>query len=1029
MEQRIKDASLLGKGLRLASWLILASPVVGYAGTNYAASLETIFIQSSVNGVVTSSSGPLDGITVSVKGKPGMSTSTGQDGSFSIAAKIGETLVFTGVGYEAYSEVVSGTTMQIFMTSNEEALEEVVVVGYGTQKKESLTGALHNVKGDALRDVTNPSIENMLNGKSPGVYVSPGSSKPGSRGAVVIRGQATLSGSTAPLWVIDGVIVGAGAGDINPDDVESMTILKDAASTAIYGSQGANGVIVVTTKNAKVGKTTVSASTKMGFNSLNNGNMKMMNGQELYDYYASFDNVGDINFPRWNEDLRNSNFDWWDLATQNGFTQNHNIAIQGGNEKLQSYLSVGLYDEVGAVKGYDFTRYNFRLKTTYKPYKWLSIKPSLVGAKRDVDDRQYDVTSMYSNLPWDSPYDEQGNLVPHRYSGWVKSAGTNYLRDLQWNKGSNKNYEFMGNLDFDVKITNWLTFASVNNFRYNSYAAAGYTDPRSNGGQNIDGRITDFRAEYERRYTSQILRFNKTWGKHALNGVAGYEFNDFSSKTLDAYGTGFIPGFEVLDVVATPERTKGGITQWAMQSLLSNANYTYDGKYLAQVSFRRDGASNFGDNAKYGNFFSVSGGWNINRESWFKADWVDALKVRASYGSVGNRPSDLYPQFDLYSVSASSSYNGKPGALISQKGNRDLTWEKTYTTGVGADAAFLNNRARITLDYYVKDTDNILYKVPVTGTVGITSIWQNVGEMRNRGVELAIGGDIIRNEDWTWSLDVNLGHNTNKLTKLYPSKNADGTLSTRPIFMGDGLNIAGSAQRVLLPGLPVDTYYLKEWAGVNPDNGAPMWYVIGEDENGNPTRTTTSTYSKGTDQILDKASPDFFGGFSTFLRYKQFDLSAVFGYSIGGKTYNYGRQEYDADGTYNDRNQMKLQPGWSRWEKPGDNATHPIAKYGNKDQGNKVSSRYIESNDFLKMRSLTLGYNFKMKQYNTSNLRLFFAGENLFTITNYSGVDPELPALDGDHKSPAVSSTLVNTAGAGVYPLTRKFIFGFNVTF
>src|SRR5690606_2443805 len=227
---------------------------------------------------------------------------------------------------------------------------------------------------------------------------------------------------------------------------------------------------------------------------------------------------------------------------------------------------------------------------------------------------------------------------------------------------------------------------------------------------------------------------------HDVNGLIAYEFNDYRGESLDASGTGFIPGFEVLDVVAIPERTKGGISEWAVQSVLFNANYAFENKYMGQVSFRRDGASNFGDNAKSGNFFSVSGGWNINNEDWFKVDWVNALKIRASYGSVGNRPSALYPQYDLYAVSGGASYNQNPGALISQIGNKDLTWEKTYTTGLGIDASFLNNRARLTVDLYEKNTDNILYRVPISGLTGVTSIWQNIGEMENRGIEVAIGG-------------------------------------------------------------------------------------------------------------------------------------------------------------------------------------------------------------------------------------------------------------------------------------------------
>ncbi|MGV3761198.1 SusC/RagA family TonB-linked outer membrane protein [Parapedobacter sp.] len=976
--------------------------------------------QQSVTGTVTDDQGnPLAGVTVTVKENPSLLTQTDNNGHFSINANSGQTLVFTAIGFADREASITGAVVSVSMQGSDQTLEEVVVVGYGVQKKESLTGALQVVQGDELKDITNPSVENMLNGKVSGAFVAPGSGRPGSGGAVVIRGQATLSGTTSPLWVIDGVIIGSSPGDLNPNDIETMTVLKDAASTAIYGSQGANGVILVTTKRARAGITTVNVSTRMGVNQLTNGNLEVMNGAELYDYYASFENANSISFPRWNEDLRNSNFDWWDLATKNGFVQDHNVSISGGTEKLRSYLSVGMYDEKGAVKGYDYRRYNVRLNQEYTPFEWLTIKPSVVGARRGVKNQEYSVTSMYSNLPWDSPFDAEGNLVPHRSSTWVNSASTNYLYDLQWNHSASTNYELMGSLDFEVQLTDWLTFSSVNNYRYITYASNGYTDPRSNGGLSVNGRITDYRSESARRYTNQMLTVNKTWGKHSLFAVGGYEFNDYWGKTLDVYGTGFIPGFEILDVVATPERTKGGISEWAVQSFLSKVNYTYDSRYLVEASLRRDGASNFGDNAKYGNFFSISGGWNIQNEHWFDAAWVDILKLRASYGSSGNRPSSLYPQYDLYSVS--TSYNGDSGALISQIGNRDLTWEKTMTTGVGVDASFLDDRIRTTLDFYHKNTGNILYNVPISGLTGVTRIWQNIGEMNNKGVELTVGGDIVRTNDWLWSLDVNMGHNVNKLLDLYPTRNADGTYSVKPVIIGDGAGIAGSAEYVLEPGRPVDTYYLKEWAGVNPENGAPMWYVVERDAEGNETsRETTSNYAEATIEKLDKASPKLFGGFATTVQYKQFDLGAVFGYSIGGKLYNYSRQEYDSDGTYTDRNQMKLMSDWNRWEKPGDIATHPVAKYNNQDKGNQVSSRYIEKNDFLRLRSLTLGYNFKLNQYGMKNVRVFFAGENLFVLTDYSGVDPEIPANDG---------SVLSSTGPGVYPATRKYMFGLNVSF
>lgn len=1022
MAKRFSTPSFSVKSLRLASFLTIGMLApAGIAFAHESAVHAPDFYQQTVTGNVTSQDGPVAGVTVTLSANPDISTQTDEQGNFTIEATDGDVLVFSAIGFELHTEVIEGTNLQIVLEESDQALEEVIVTGYSTLKRESVTGALQTISGEELRDITTPSVENMLSAKAPGVQVTPSSGQPGSRGAVTIRGQASLSGTTEPLWVIDGVIIGSEPGDLNPDDIETMSVLKDAASTAMYGSQGANGVIVVTTKNPRVGTTQINYSTRTGLNTLNNGNLRMMNGAELYDYYSSFENADDINFTRWNPDLRDANFDWWDLATRTGITQNHNLSLQGGTETLQSFLSLGLYDEQGSVRGYDFTRYNMRFRQVYKPVEWLTIKPSIMGARRGVENRQYSVGAMYNRFPWDSPYDESGNLVPHRYSGWVNNSQTNYLYDLQWNHSANTNYEFMGNMDFDIRLTDWLTFSSVNNYRYNSYSSAGYEDPRSNAGIGVVGRLTDYRSEYARRYTNQLLRANKVWDKHALNGLIAYEFNDYSAKTLDVYGIGIIPGFEVMDAVTSPERTRGERTEWAVQSLFSEAHYSYDDRYMAQLSFRRDGASNFGDNAKYGNFFSISGAWNMHYEDWFRADWVNSLKVRAAYGTVGNRPSALYPQYNLYSVAQGAGYNGRPGALISQIGNRDLTWEKTYTSGFGVDATFLDNRLRANVDVYVKDTDNVLYQVPVTGTVGVTNVWRNIGAMRNTGFEVTIGGDIIQNEDWSWSLDVNVGHNRNRLTELFETRGADGTFAVRPVIVGDDLGIAGSAQRILEPGRSVDTYYLREWAGVNPDDGAPMWYRTTLDDDGNEVRETTSNYSESTFEAMGKAMPDLYGGISTAVQYRKIDLSAVFGYSIGGQTYNYSRQEYDADGAYTDRNQMNLMPGWSRWQQPGDNATHPVAKYGNRDQGNQVSSRYLESNDFLRLRSLTVGYNFQLEQYKLRNLRVFFAGENLFTITNYSGVDPELPVAD--------NGNVVNTAGPAIYPMVRRYMFGLNVSF
>lgn len=1014
----------MAKNLKVGMLVCASILAANAAYANYPTSNELLTVTQQTGKIkgtiIDSKTGePVIGASVKVKGTK-LAAVTDLNGEFELNTHANATLEISYVGFKE-TEVKASNGMKISLEEDTEALEEVVVVGYGTQKKESLTGAMANIKGEKLKDITSATVENMLNGKVSGVYVAPGSGRPGSTGAIIIRGQTSINGATAPLWVVDGVIVGNSAGDLNPDDIETMTVLKDAASTAIYGSEGANGVVVVTTKQAKHEKMSISLSAKAGLSTLNRGNLEMMDGAEFYDYYKSFQNVESVNFPRWNEDLRNSNFDWFKLAKKTGSTQDYNLTLNGGSQNIQSMFTLGYFKEEGAVKGYDMNRYSTRIKVVYKPYEWLTIKPNISGSRTNDKDKQYSVGAMYSMMPWDSPYDENGNLVPNYYAGWVNSKATNYLNDLAaGDYSTSTTYDLSGGLDFDIKIAPWLTFSSVNNYSYYNSQTHGYYDPKSSSGEGVNGRTTEYNYVSTRRYTNQLLRFKKSWGKHNVNALLAYEFNDYEMKYTDVYATGFISGFEDFMTAAKPEMANGYRTAWAKQSYFTQWRYDYDSRYYGELSLRRDGRSNFGSNNRYGNFFSVSGAWNINNESWFKADWVDQLKLRAAFGSVGNVPTSLYPSYSLYSVGA--TYNENPGALISQIGNKDLTWEKTYTTGVGVDASFWQNRLHATLDYYIKNTSNILYQVPVTGLVGVTSIWKNIGKMRNTGIEFTVGGDIIRTKDLTWNVTANISHNSNELRDLYKQRDANGNYVVKPVLISDGTSIAGTAQRILEIGEPVDTYYMKEWAGVNPEDGKPQWYM--DDANGN--KVVTDSYSKASYYKCGKASPDVYGSFSTSLFYKNFDLQANFGYSLGGQIYSYYRQEFDSDGAYaGDRNQMKLQKGWSRWEKPGDIATHPRAMYNNQDKGNLASSRYLESSDYLKLRSLTLGYNFDLKKYGIQTLRLSVSGENLFTITDYSGVDPELPA--GTNDKGVLSVT--NTGGTSVYPAVRKFMLGVNLTF
>ena len=444
---------------------------------------QTITISGTIVDAVTGE--PVIGANVLVKGTTN-GTSTDFDGKFSLEAPAGATLVVSYIGYVNHEVKATSAPMTIRIKEDTQNLEEVVVVGYGVQKKESLTGAMQVVSNEKLLDATSPTVENLLSGKAPGVQVTSGGGQPGAAGKVVIRGKSTVNGSTDPLWIVDGVIVGTDAGSLNPADIESMSILKDAASTAIYGSQGANGVIVVTTKKGKIGKATINASVKMGVNQLHRGNMNMMNGEELYDYYKSFANQ-DALPSYFTEDLRNRNFDWWKEGTHLGFAQDYNVSVSGGSEKIKTYTSVGYYNEDGAVKGYDYKRYNLRFNVDYQATDWLTIKPKVWATRSDVMDQQDLGAIMYVNFPWDSPYDENGDLIQqYRTTDWVNSDATNYLYDLQWNYEKKTSYEFMGNFDFDIKFTDWLTFASVNSYKNNNILFKGYNDPRSKAGQTMD---------------------------------------------------------------------------------------------------------------------------------------------------------------------------------------------------------------------------------------------------------------------------------------------------------------------------------------------------------------------------------------------------------------------------------------------------------------------------------------------------------------------------------------------------------------
>ncbi len=945
------------------------------------------------------------GASIIVKGVPTIGTTTNNEGQFTLDVPQNATLIVSYIGSSPKEVNVEGkTTLDIVLEENANVLDEVVVVAYGTQKKSSITGSIAVLKDVDLKTVTSPSVNSMLQGKVAGVQVLNTSGKPGQVAQIRIRGKSSFGTSLEPLWVVDGVVAQLGA-PLNPNEIASISVLKDAAATALYGSRATNGVILVTTKSGRSGDNSVSVSAKVGVATQYLGNLELMNSEELYDYTNSMSGQK----PSWvNDDLLKHDTDWFDIATQNALSQNYTVTYTTGRDKVRSFLMADYYSEEGTMKGYDYQRFSLRNNNDYIVNDKLTIKSKLSGSFYDNTSQEHNVRSAMLNLPWDYPYNEDGSIRTGKESDWHGRDRSNYLYNLQYGWSRGKALGVSANVGFDYKFTDWLIFESNNNIGYRYTLDETYTDPKAIGAEGYGGAIKDSNGFYTTRYTNQLLRYINTLASvHSISAFLGYEYSDYRGETNSAEGRGIPQGTEVLDVAANPYSVAGNIGEYAIQSIYFNANYTYDSRYMAQFSYRRDGSSRFGKNNRYGDFFTFGLGWAIHEEEFMKnISWVNQLKLRGSYGSIGNVPDSNYGYLSVYSIS--TQYNGIPSAFPSRLGNADLTWEKCYETNIALDAR-LFDRVGLTVELYDKNTSDLLYNVNLTAVTGYATQWRNVGAIRNRGVELVISPDIIRTKDFLWTADLNLGFNKGEIDKLYEGK--------QQIIGGDM-----SAQKIRREGVEIDTWYLREWAGVDMYSGDPMWYIYNYDEDGKVTgRTLTSRYDQATRVEMTTSNPDLTGGLTTSLSYKGFTLSAGLTFVYGSKIYNGARQFYDNDGAYPEFNSMKLQDGWSRWEKPGDIASHPRPIWGGNNMAEKPSSRYLEDGSFLKLNNLSLTYSLPKKildKIKVKGLDFTVSGEKLITFTNYSGFDPEITTgNDGN-------------VGEGMqYPAPRRVSLGLNLTF
>ena len=969
--------------------------------------------QQMIKGRVISMSDntPMPGVNVVVKGST-YGTSTDAEGIYALeVTDENSTLVFSFIGYQS-EEIVVGqqTKIDVALSPSLEQLMEVIVVGYSEKSKQEITGAVTNISADQIKGVTGSNLEYQLQGKVAGVQVSTATGAPGAAAEIRIRGNSSINADRGPLIVVDGIM----GGTYNPNDVESISVLKDAGASALYGSRANAGVIIVTTKRGKSEKPEVTYSTTIGKRQVTTGKFQMMNAQELYDTERlMFSSSAQFNALR-PAGVLNNDTDWLNLAYKDGIVQNHNLALRGKSGKVGYYLATDYYNEEGTLLTTQYKRYNFRANFDFELSKAIKLTTNF-NITRD-NNNSYHWRWPYQPflyLPYDTPYDENGNIryVDANTPGFLTRDKNSILHSALYNDYKTKGLNLNGDVVLTANITSWLTFQTRNRFSFATYRSDSYEDSKTIEGLANNGILSFGVSEGYSILSTNLIRVNKDLGKHHLGGFIGFEGSQYASEDAGASGYGIVSGIKIPGGIASPQGISGTKTEARALSLLSEISYDYQEKYFLTASFRRDGSSIFGANKRNGNFGAVSASWLLNKEEFFSSltPIVSLFKIRGSYGIVGN---DAIPPFQyLAKYNFTTQYNGGSAGYPETLPNPDLGWEQTKSSDIGLDMT-LFNRLDITIDAFNKDTDRLLLKVQLPPSQGITEVYRNAGEVVNKGIEVGIGGDVIRKTDLKWSVNFNIGSARNRVKAL-----TDGTTAVPKYY--DGLKQSIQVDH------DINSWYLPKWMGVNPDNGDPQWEKAVLDGDGNVTGyEITNSYADASAtsslQFVGSATPKFFGGLSTTLSYKRFALRVSTAYQYGNKIYHRTREFIDADGGNFNFNMMEFADGWSRWQNPGDQATHPKPVYGGNQQSNKPSSRYIEDGSYLRIRNVNLSYSIPpsvLSKVRISNASVFISADNLFTFTKFSGMDPEVPSF--------------GMAGLSdfKYPISKQYLFGLQVSF
>ena len=968
----------------------------------------------TVSGSVRDETGELlIGVSIMIKGTT-TGTITDIDGRYSIVAPQNSVLNFSFIGCQNQEVVVIRENINVVMVSESNYMDEVVVIGYSSQKKAELSSAVVTIKGTDLTDVATSDIRTMLQGKVAGVMISQGSGQPGNTAEMRIRGTGSITAEARPLFVVDGIP----GGSFNPNDVETLTVLKDAGATAVYGASGAGGVVVITTKHAKDNQPTrINFKASYGQKNVLQGKFEMMNGAELYDTHKEIYSASLFALQRPAE-LRDMNFDWLGSAFSTGNLQNYYVSATGSSGKINYMASIDYYQEDGTLINTNYEKLSTRLNLNAKLSETvdMNVRFNYSNSNNNESYSYIVLEGAYRTIPWDNPYDDEGNLVfingdtrPDNGKKWYTQDRRNFLHGAQYNYARSKNEDLYLDVQLNWSIFDWLSFSTTNRYSSGGYNYKRFLDPRTFDPTYKDGYNINNIGQWGGFGSTNLLKASRSFNGHSINGLLGFEGGKSSNDYLSASGIGMPNGVEGLDA-AVMQGVGGYFYEVSSYSYFAQFQYNYLSKYFLTASFRSDTSSRFSRNYPTAYFPGASASWLISNEDFLKGNQlISMLKLRASYGVTGNSAIDTFQSMAMYRLN--TSYQNSVGAILSRESNPNLTWESAHMTGAGVDVSFID-RVHVNLDIYNIENKDLLLNVPRAISTGFEFGLENIGAVRNRGFEVQISSDNMRTKDFLWNTTFNIGANKNTVVSL-----PDGN----PVrFSAGSTNIF---QQVEVGG-DMNSWYFPKWAGVDPENGNPQWEKLVDDGNGNITTQLTSVYSEATSQIVGKATPKFNGGITNTVSYKGFSLYLAGNFVYGNDIYHRDRDTYDADGAYLGYNFMRLQDGWSRWEQPGDNVTHPKLVMNGNNNSNNTSSRYLEDGSFFRLKNVTFSYNLKQDWLSAIKLqscRVYISADNLFTLTKFSGLDPEVSLQNSDWSLAGMVSFN--------YPISRQFLIGFDILF